>query len=102
MSFISNISAHITDLIFYPLKKSKQISVLYILNSLAQVGAVPNQLLQRVKPWPNGPASSRKWMQVELAYKLALGSQTACSFLRKYTQVTKKDILRQTILYFIG
>ena len=57
----------VTDLIFYLLKKSKQISVLYILNSLATVSAVPNQLLQRVKPWPNGPASSRKWTQVELA-----------------------------------
>ena len=29
-----------------------------------------------VKPWSNGPASSRKWTQVELAKKIALGDQT--------------------------
>ena len=28
------------------------------------------------KPWPNGPASSRKRTQFELAYILALGGQT--------------------------
>ena len=32
--------------------------------------------LSVLKPWSNGPASSRKWTQVELAYKLALGGQT--------------------------
>ena len=29
-----------------------------------------------LKPWSNGPASSRKWTQVELAWRLALGGQT--------------------------
>ena len=24
-------------------------------------------MIQYLKPWPNGPASSRKWTQVELA-----------------------------------
>ena len=28
------------------------------------------------KPWPNGTASSRKWTQVQLAWRLALGGQT--------------------------
>ena len=55
-----------------------------------------------LKPWPNGPASSREWTQVELVQRLALGGQTARKFLREYTQVAKKDILRQTIPYFIG
>ena len=26
---------------------------------------------QKLKPWSNAPASSRKWTQVELAYRLA-------------------------------
>ena len=42
------------------------------------------------KPWPNGSASSRKWTQVELAKRLALGGQTARKFLCKYTQVANK------------
>ena len=29
-----------------------------------------------IKPWSNGLASNRKWVQVELAYRLALGGQT--------------------------
>ena len=29
-----------------------------------------------IKPWSSGPASSRKWTQVELGLKLALGGQT--------------------------
>ena len=32
-----------------------------------------------LKPWPNRPASSHKWTQVELAYRLALGGQTEVS-----------------------
>jgi len=51
MGFISNISAHITDLNFYLLKKTKQISGLYILNCLATASAVPDQILQCAKPW---------------------------------------------------
>ena len=43
-----------------------------------------------IKPWPNGRASSRKWTQIELAQRLALGGQTARKFLPKYTQVVKK------------
>ena len=54
--------------------------------------------IRSLKPWPNGQANSRKWTQVELAQRLVLGGQTARKFLRKYTQVAKKDILRQTIL----
>ena len=29
-----------------------------------------------LKHWPNGPTSSRKWTQVELAKRLGLGGQT--------------------------
>ena len=29
-----------------------------------------------INPGPNGPASSRKWTQVQLAKRLALGGQT--------------------------
>ena len=32
-----------------------------------------------LKPWPNGPASSPKWTQVEHAQKLELGGQTVSS-----------------------
>ena len=63
---------------------------------------VESSHLTKLKPWSIGPASSRKWTQVELGYRLALGGQTARKFLRKYTEVAKQDILRQTILYFIG
>ena len=55
--------------------------------------------LKSIKPWPNGPASSRKWTQVELVKRLALGGQ---KFPRNYTPVAKDIILRRGILYFIG
>ena len=55
-----------------------------------------------IKPWPNRPASSRKWMQVELALRLALGGQTDSQVSSQVLVSRKKDILRQTILYFIG
>ena len=42
--------------------------------------------IDHFKPWPNGPASSRKWTQIELAKRLALGGQTD-------SQVTKKIVL---------
>ena len=29
----------------------------------------------QIRPWPNGPESSHKWTQVELAKRLALGGQ---------------------------
>ena len=32
--------------------------------------------VRTVKPWSNGPSSSRKWTQVELAKRFALGGQT--------------------------
>ena len=32
--------------------------------------------LLSVKSWSNGPVSSRKWTQVELAQRLAFGGQT--------------------------
>ena len=48
-----------------------------------------------LKSWPNGPASSRKWTQVELAKRLA-------SFFASSRKSQNKDILRHTILYFIG
>ena len=32
--------------------------------------------VRTVKPWSNGPPSSRKWTQVELAKRFALGGQT--------------------------
>ena len=50
-------------------------------------------LLGRVKPWLNKVASSRKWTQVELAWRLALGGQTD-------SQVAKKNISRQTYPVF--
>ena len=52
-----------------------------------------------VKPWLNGPASSRKLMQVELA-SLALGGQKTGKFSHKYTQVANKLISRQTYPVF--
>ena len=36
---------------------------------------------QALKPGPNGPASSRKWTQVQLAYRLALCGQTSSQVL---------------------
>ena len=54
-----------------------------------------------LKPWSNGPASSRKWTQAELAKRLALAGQTARKFPHKYTRVAKKK-KKQTILCFIG
>ena len=47
-------------------------------------------MLKSLKPWPNGPASSRKWMQVELAYRLALGSQMDLQVSWQVTQVAKE------------
>ena len=32
--------------------------------------------VRTVKPWSNGPPSSRKWTQVELAKRFGLGGQT--------------------------
>ena len=55
-----------------------------------------------VKPWPNGHASSRKWTQVELAQRLALGGQTDAQVSSQVHASHKKDILKQAILYFIG
>ena len=54
---------------------------------------------KNVKPWSNGPASSRKWTQVELAEKLTLGGQTDTQV---SSQAANKKISKQTILYFIG
>ena len=48
------------------------------------------------------PTSSRKWTQVELAWNLRWVTKRTRKFPRKYTQVANKNILRQTILYFIG
>ena len=58
-------------------------------------------LVANFEPWPNGPASSRKWTQVELV-ETCVGWPNGSQVFREYTQVAKKDILRQTILYFIG
>ena len=42
------------------------------------------------KPWPNGPASSRKWTQVELMWRLQSGGQTDSQVSSQYKQVAKK------------
>ena len=57
-----------------------------------------------VKHWPKGPgrrvvASGRK---LNLRWDLRRVAKRTLKFRRKYTQVAKKDILRQSILYFIG
>ena len=41
-----------------------------------EIITVNEVLIRGLKPWSNGPASSRKWPQVELGYRLALGGQT--------------------------
>ena len=55
-----------------------------------------------LKPWSNGPASSRKWTQVELAKGLVLGGQTDSQVSSQVHASRKKDLYKLTILYFIG
>ena len=47
-----------------------------------------------IKPWPNGPASTRKWTQVELAKRLALSGQTDSQVSLQVHASRKKIILR--------
>ena len=41
------------------------------------------------KPWPNGLASSRKYLQVELAYRLVLGGQTSLQISSQVNETSK-------------
>ena len=52
-----------------------------------------------VKPWPNGPASSRKWTQVELAQRLALGGQTVSQVSWQVQASRKKKFKADNILF---
>ena len=55
-----------------------------------------------IKPGPNGPASSRKWTQVQLAQKPALGGQTNWQVSPQLHASRIKNILRQSILYLLA
>ena len=50
--------------------------------------------------WPNGLASGRKWPQVELAWRLALGRQTDSQVSSQVHASRKKNIWRQTYPVF--
>ena len=55
----------------------------------------------RIKPWPNEAASSRKWTQVELAWRLVLGGQTDSQvFSQVHASRKKKNVSRQTYPVF--
>ena len=61
----------------------------------------------RIEPWSNGKGSSRKqveasWTCVKTCIGWPNGLAKFLASTRKYTQVAKKNTLRQTILYFIG
>ena len=57
---------------------------------------------QGLKPWPKRSASSHMWTKVALAQRLAFGDQTDSQVSSKVQTSSKKHILRQIILYFIG
>ena len=60
-------------------------------------------LLVRFKPWLNELASSHKWTQVELAWRLALGGQTDSQvFSQVHASRKKKTFQGRHIQYFIG
>ena len=58
--------------------------------SLRRLGLVCLSSLY-IKPWSNRPASSRKWRQVKLALRLALGGQTDSQGSSQVHEVTKKN-----------
>ena len=73
-------------------KSGKSVSEKYLLLTEFEV--------RTVKPWSHGPPSSRK---LNLRRDLRWVAKRTRKFPHKYTQVAKKkNILRQTIPYFIG
>ena len=59
---------------YFESAKTSNLQALLIRSVNAPFLTIP--FVVNIKPWPNGPASNRKWTQTELAYRLALGGQT--------------------------
>ena len=101
-------SEHYHTLKGYPEYLEKKVRLLkyflsYMTEHLLKVFLINSILLYSaiLRPWPMGPSSNRKWTQVELAYRLALGGQTDLQtcFLSSAHKVQKKHFKADSPLF---